>query len=69
MPGLVLRYSVEVGQRVNAGDTVVVLEAMKMENSLPSPVAGNVKALPLDTGTAVVKGDVLAVIDSSRSAS
>ena len=69
MPGLVLRYAVEVGQRVDAGDTVVILEAMKMENSLPSPVAGNVKSLPLDTGTPVDKGDVLAVIESSRSSS
>ena len=63
MPGLVLRYTVEVGQRVEAGDPVVVLEAMKMENSLPSPAAGVVKALPITTGSTVAKGDVLAVIE------
>ena len=62
MPGLVLRYTVEVGQRVEAGDTVVILEAMKMENSLPSPSAGVVKALPQTFGVKVAKGDVLAVI-------
>ena len=63
MPGLVLRYDVEVGQQVGAGDTVVVLEAMKMENSLPSPAKGSVKALPLEPGSRVSKGDVLAIIE------
>ena len=62
MPGLVLRYAVEVGQHVEAGDTVVILEAMKMENSLPSPTAGNVRAFPFESGEAVAKGDVLAII-------
>ena len=62
MPGLVSRYAVEVGQRVEAGDTVVVLEAMKMENALPSPAAGSVKALPCAAGAAVAKGEVLAII-------
>ena len=62
MPGIVLRYSVEVGQHVGAGDEVVVLEAMKMENSLPSPAAGNVKALPFAHGDTVTKGNVLAII-------
>ena len=63
MPGLVLRYTVEVGQRVEAGDPVVVLEAMKMENSLPAPAAGLVKVLPIAPGSTVAKGDVLAVIE------
>lgn len=62
MPGIVLRYVVEVGQQVNEGDPVLVLEAMKMENTLPSPVSGTVKALPLSNGATVVRDDVLAVI-------
>ena len=62
MPGLVSKYTVEVGQRVEVGDTLVVLEAMKMENSLPSPAAGSVKALPFEPGATVSKGDVLAII-------
>ena len=62
LPGIVLRYSVEVGARVEAGDPVVVLEAMKMENTLPSPVDGTVRALPLQPGATVVKDDVLAII-------
>ncbi len=62
MPGLVSSYAVEIGQPVGVGDTVVVLEAMKMENSMPSPVSGVVKSLPAAVGTTVRKGDVLATI-------
>ena len=62
MPGLVSRYPVEVGQQVEAGDSVVVIESMKMENSLPSPVAGTISELPSNPGATVAEGDVLAVI-------
>lgn len=62
MPGIVLRYVVEVGQKVSEGDPVVVLEAMKMENILPSPVEGVVNELPLQEGSTVSTGDVLAAI-------
>ena len=62
MPGLVSRYPVEVGQQVEAGDSVVVIESMKMENSLPSPVAGTISELPSNPGATVAKGDVLVVI-------
>ena len=62
MPGIVLRYVVEVGQQVATGDPVLVLEAMKMENTLPSPISGSVKSLSFDVGVTVSKDDVLAVI-------
>ena len=62
LPGIVLRYPVEVGDQVKTGDPVVVLEAMKMENTLPSPVDGTVRAIPLQPGATVAKDDVLAVI-------
>ena len=62
LPGIVLHYSVEVGAQVKTGDPVVVLEAMKMENTLPSPVDGTVRATPLQPGATVAKDDVLAVI-------
>jgi biotin carboxyl carrier protein len=62
LPGIVLRYEVEVGVQVQAGDPVVVLEAMKMENTLPSPVAGTVRALSLEPGATVAKDDILAII-------
>ncbi len=62
MPGVLLRYAVEEGQRVKAGEPVVVLEAMKMENTLPSPVDGTVSSLPLRPGDTVAKDAVLAII-------
>lgn len=62
IPGVVLRYAVEVGQSVSEGDSIVVLEAMKMENTLPSPASGKVKTLVADLGATVAKDAVLAVI-------
>jgi len=62
MPGIVSSYAVEIGHAVKVGDTVVVLEAMKMENSMPAPVAGVVRSLPIAVGSTVRKGDVLATI-------
>jgi len=62
MPGILVSMSVEVGQKVDAGDPVLVLEAMKMQNVLPSPVAGTVKSLPVLHGTQVAKDQVLAII-------
>ena len=62
MPGLLLRYAVKEGQQVKTGDPVVILEAMKMENTLPSPVDGTVSSLPLRPGDTVAKDAVLAII-------
>ena len=62
IPGVVLRYEVEVGQMVAEGDSIVVLEAMKMENTLPAPAGGTVKALVADLGATVAINAVLAVI-------
>ena len=62
MPGLVIRHEVEVGQAVKAGDTIVVIEAMKMQNMLPSPVDGVIVELPRAAGDRVARGDILAVI-------
>ncbi len=62
IPGIVIRYMVSEGDQVKAGDTVVILEAMKMENALPALVDGTVKKLSVANGTKVVKDEVLAVI-------
>ncbi len=62
MPGMIIRYQVEVGQQVKAGDTVVILEAMKMETALPARIDGTVKELRFKPGDRVAKDDVLAVI-------
>jgi biotin carboxyl carrier protein len=59
MPGLVLEVSVEVGTVVSKGDKVLILEAMKMENSLKAAGDGTVKAIHISKGTAVEKGQLL----------
>ena len=63
MPGTIIKYVVSVGQAVKAGDTIVMLEAMKMESALPSPIDGKVKELSCKAGDRVTKGAVLAVIE------
>lgn len=59
MPGLVVAVEVSEGDDVDAGQGVVVLEAMKMQNELRSPVAGKVKKVFVTQGTAVDKGQPL----------
>jgi len=62
MPGMVIRYLVNVGDTVKAGAPVVILEAMKMQNAIPSPVDGAVIKINFESGAAVKAGDVLAVV-------
>ena len=62
MPGLIISYEKNVGDSVEEGDTVLILEAMKMENALPAPCSGTIKAIHFASGDNVAKGDVLAVI-------
>ena len=62
MPGMIISYQKNVGDEVEEGDTILILEAMKMENALPAPVSGTLKAINFSSGDTVAKGDVLAVI-------
>jgi oxaloacetate decarboxylase alpha subunit/pyruvate carboxylase subunit B len=62
MPGMIVKYLKNVGDKVGEGETLVVLEAMKMENALPAPTSGTVKTLNFSSGDSVKKGDVLAVV-------
>jgi pyruvate carboxylase subunit B len=62
MPGMVIRYEVTEGDSVNEGDVVLILEAMKMENSITAPVSGTVLSIPFKSGDSVQKGNTLAVI-------
>ncbi|MFZ9775651.1 MAG: acetyl/propionyl/methylcrotonyl-CoA carboxylase subunit alpha [Ilumatobacteraceae bacterium] len=62
MQGTIVKVLVEVGQEVNAGDAVVVLEAMKMENQLQADKAGTVSAVKVKAGDKVGSGDVLVVV-------
>jgi biotin carboxyl carrier protein len=59
MPGLVLSLAVVPGQEVVQGDTLLILEAMKMENVIKSPGEGRVKKICVEKGKAVDKGEVL----------
>jgi acetyl/propionyl-CoA carboxylase alpha subunit len=63
MPGKVVRVLVEAGQTVEAGQGVIVVEAMKMQNELKSPKSGIVAELRAAPGATVNAGDVLAVIE------
>ena len=59
MPGLIVRVSVQPGDLVQAGQGIVAIEAMKMENELRAPAAGTVKAVHAEPGKAVEKGTLL----------
>jgi len=62
MPGMIVKYEKKVGDKVEKGDTIVVLEAMKMQNSLPAPVSGTIKAIKFVSGDSVPKHEVLCII-------
>lgn len=62
MPGMLIKYEKQVGDKVKRGETLLVLEAMKMYNNIPSPVDGTVSATPLSSGANVSKGEILAIV-------
>lgn len=57
--GTVLQVAVQPGQEVNEGDSLIILEAMKMETEVTAPVSGTVKSVPVKVGMAVQSGDML----------
>ncbi len=63
MPGMIVGLEKSVGDKVNQGETILVLEAMKMENPLPSPVSGTIKSLNKAVGDPVSKDEVLCLIE------
>jgi len=63
MQGTIVKVSVEVGQSVEVGDTIVILEAMKMENSVRAERAGSVRVINVTAGDGVSIGDVVAEIE------
>lgn len=62
LPGMVVGLDKKEGDQVNKGDTVLTIEAMKMENSLPAPVSGTIKKINFNIGDPVSKNDVLCII-------
>jgi pyruvate carboxylase subunit B len=63
MPGLVVRVEAEVGQQVTAGQCLVVLQAMKMENELGAPSDGTIKQIHVAAGQAVEHGQLLVELE------
>jgi biotin carboxyl carrier protein len=63
MPGKVIRILAEQGQQVEAGQGIVVVEAMKMQDELQAPKAGVLVAVRAAAGDAVTAGQVLAIIE------
>jgi pyruvate carboxylase subunit B len=63
MPGLIVRIAVAEGDTVHAGQGLIVMEAMKMENELRAPGNGTVRRVTVATGTAVEKGTILIELD------
>ena len=62
MPGTILDVKVSAGQSVKKGDTLCVLEAMKMENDIPAPQDGVVASVNVQKGASVAVGDVLVTL-------
>uniref|UniRef100_UPI001867CC0E acetyl-CoA carboxylase biotin carboxyl carrier protein subunit n=1 Tax=Pseudomonas sp. K8 TaxID=212200 RepID=UPI001867CC0E len=65
MPGTVVSVAVEAGQQVEAGQPVLVLEAMKMQHRVSAPYAGTVTEIDVKPGDQVTSGAVLAVVSTS----
>ena len=63
MPGNILAVKVSVGQNVKKGDTICVLEAMKMENDIPAPQDGVIASINVQKGASVGANDVIATLN------
>ncbi len=63
LPGVVLSLSVGEGQQVKAGQRLLVLEAMKMENNIDAERDGKVKEIKVSKGDSVLEGDVLLILE------
>lgn len=63
LPGLILNVMVKVGDKVNAGQKIMIMEAMKMENDITAGLSGTVKTLNVKNGDNISEGDILAVIE------
>ena len=62
LPGVVLDIKVKAGDAVKKGDTVIVLEAMKMENNIAAPSDGTISKISVEKGASVLEGTELIVI-------
>jgi len=63
MQGTIVRVMVEIGETVEAGDSICVLEAMKMENNVLAERSGSIKEIQITEGDSVGIGDLLVIIE------
>lgn len=63
LPGTIWKVETQVGATVKEGDTVLILEAMKMENEIMAEIDGTVKEILVQKGDAVQAGDVLVILE------
>ena len=63
MPGMIIRYEKNQGDTVKKGETIIILEAMKMENAIEAPTSGSISTINFSSGDAVKKDDVLCIIE------
>ncbi len=63
MPGKILSIEKKVGDSVDAGQTIIILEAMKMENEIVAPQGGTIASMNVTVGQAVEAGEVLATLN------
>ncbi len=64
MPGTILEMKVRVGDEVKQGDTLLIMEAMKMENNIKADKAGKITDVKVNVGDSVLEGDLLVEIGS-----
>lgn len=65
MPGLILKLQKRKGDQVSKGESVLILEAMKMENNIKAPISGKISLLSVKQDEAVEKNTILFIIDQS----
>ena len=63
MPGLIIKILKQVGERVEAGEVVLILEAMKMQNDVQAKQAGVIKQIVVKEGESVERRQVLAIVE------
>lgn len=63
LPGIIVDIKVNVGDAVNKGDVVAVLEAMKMENAINAPITGKVASISVNKGDSILEGVVILTIE------
>ena len=63
MPGMVVNVAIAVGEKIEKGQTVMVLEAMKMESTLYAEKSGKIKEILVQPGSEIETGELLAIIE------